>query len=234
MISVCMTTYNGAPHLREQLASILPQLGERDEVVISDDGSTDETLSLISSIGSPLVKVVEGPRKGSPALNFENALRHCSGDYIFLADQDDKWAGNKVRRMMEALRDADCVVSDCYVTDGQLRVTTPSFYALNRTRPGLWYNLLRRNGYLGCCMAFKRNVMLRSLPFPKDIPMHDIWIGNVAACRFSVKFIEDRLIYFRRHGSNASVTAQKSPFSWSKKIGFRWNVLRHLFPRMWP
>jgi len=231
MISVCIATYNGAPHIGEQLASILPQLHEGDEVVISDDGSTDDTLSIVASFRSPLVKVVQGPCKGSPILNFENALRHCSGDYVFLADQDDKWTGDKVERMTEALQTADCVVSDCYVTDEHLRVTDDSFYRLNRTRPGTWYNLLQRNGYLGCCMAFSRRAVEKSLPFPKDIPMHDIWMGNVSAFWFNVKFIDDKLIYFRRHGHNASVTATRSPYSLKRKIGFRWHVLRQLLRR---
>lgn len=229
MITVCIATYNGAAHIAEQLASILPQLAEGDEVIVSDDGSTDQTLAIVQSFSSPLVKIVKGPCLGSPILNFENALRHASGDIIFLSDQDDKWVEGKVARMAEALREADCVVSDCYVTDERLRVTAESFYAMNATRPGLWYNLLRRNGYLGCCMAFRRSVAQASLPFPRHIPMHDIWIGNVAACKFSVKFIDDKLIWFRRHGHNASVTATKSPYSCWKKMGFRLRVLAGLF-----
>lgn len=229
MISVCIATYNGAAHIAEQLSSIFPQLAEGDEVIVSDDGSTDQTLAIVQSFRSPLVKIVKGPCLGSPILNFENALRHASGDLIFLSDQDDKWVEGKVVRMAEALREADCVVSDCYVTDERLRVTAESFYAMNATRPGLWYNLLRRNGYLGCCMAFRRSVAQASLPFPRRIPMHDIWIGNVAACKFSVKFIDDKLIWFRRHGHNASVTATKSPYSCWKKMGFRLRVLAGLF-----
>lgn len=231
MISVCIATYNGAAHIAEQLGSILPQIGEGDEVIVSDDGSTDRTLAIVRSFRNPAIRIVQGPCKGSPILNFERALRACSGDYIFLSDQDDKWVDGKVDRMMEALREAECVVSDCYVTDERLHVTAESFYATNATRPGLFYNLLCRNGYLGCCMAFRRCVLQRSLPFPGNIPMHDIWIGNVAACKYRVKFIEDKLIYFRRHASNVSVTARKSPYSCLKKIGFRWRILSHL-PRL--
>lgn len=234
MISVCLATYNGAAFLDEQLDSIFSQLDVTDEIVVSDDGSTDATPAIVQRYASaqgPSVKVVKGPCGGVPALNFENALRHASGDVIFLADQDDRWVDGKVARMTEALREADCVVSDCYVTDGSLHVVSESFYASNATRPGRLYNLLRRNGYLGCCMAFRREVMERSLPFPASIPMHDIWIGNVAAFFFKVKFIDDRLIYFRRHSHNSSVTARKSPFSCWKKIGFRWSVTAALIGR---
>ena len=96
MISVCIATYNGGKTIHTQLASILSQLGENDEVVISDDHSTDNTLDIIRAFNSPIVRIVEGPVKGSPIPNFENALQHSKGDIIFLADQDDKWVENKV------------------------------------------------------------------------------------------------------------------------------------------
>lgn len=229
MISVCIATYNGEKLLRQQLDSILPELSAGDEIVISDDNSTDCTRDIINSYNSPFIRLIEGPCKGSPIPNFENALQHAKGEYIFLSDQDDVWVPGKVKIMLAALEKSHCVVSDCYVTDGHLNVTSDSFYALNNTRPGFLYNLLRKNGYLGCCMAFRRDVLEKSLPFPDDTPMHDIWIGNIAALRFDVTFIPDKLIYFRRHNHNASVTARKSTYSVKQKLGFRWSIIRHLF-----
>ena len=228
MISVCIATYNGEQMIGEQLSSILPQLTAEDEVIVSDDHSSDHTIDVIKSFHSPLVKIIEGPHVGSPIANFENALQAAHGDYIFLSDQDDKWLPNKVEVMMTALKKYDCVVSDCYVTDGNLKVTSDSFYRLNHTKDGKLYNLFLKNGYLGCCMAMTKNVVKSSLPFPSDISMHDIWIGNVAAFYHSVCFIPDKLIYFRRHDNNASVTARKSTFSFCQKLQFRLNILRPL------
>ena len=228
MISVCMATYNGEKMIKEQLASILPQLHEGDEVVVSDDHSSDHTLDVVRAMNNPLIRIVEGPHNGSLISNFEHALKVAKGDYLFLCDQDDKWLPNKVEVMMKALKTADCVVSDCYVTDDTLNVTSESFYTLNKTKPGKVYNLLLKNGYLGCCMAMKRKVVEAAMPFPADIPMHDIWLGNVAAFHFSVSFIPERLIYFRRHGSNSSVTARKSTYSFSQKMGFRMAILKGL------
>ena len=233
MISVCIATYNGKEELRRQLDSIYPQLSAEDEIVISDDNSTDGTRELIESYMhredvEPQVRLIDGPCLHSPIPNFENALRNSKGDYIFLSDQDDQWMPNKVEVIMRALQQSCCVVSDCVVTDGNLRVIAPSFYQLNVTRPGWMYNLLRKNGYLGCCMAFRRCVLERSLPFPKHTPMHDIWIGNVAAMYFDVNFIDDKLINFCRHDHNASDTARKSTASLIKKIGFRVVVIKDL------
>lgn len=231
MVSVCIATYNGADVIREQLESILPQLSRFDEVVVSDDGSTDDTVEIVKAIGSPLVRLIEGPRRHSPIFNFECALQAAKGDIIFLSDQDDRWMPNKVEVMVKALEQYDCVVSDCCVTDSHMAVTAESFYALNGTRVGRFYNLACKNGYLGCCMAFKRRVLERALPFPKSIPMHDIWIGNVAAYYYTIGFIPEKLIMFRRHDHNASDTARKSSFSLLQKLKFRVNVIVPLISR---
>lgn len=228
MISVCIATYNGERFIARQLVSILKQLGSGDEVIVSDDGSTDNTLALINRLSDRRIRIINGPRRGVPALNFENALRAAKGDYIFLSDQDDVWFDRKVEICVEYLKRCYCVVSDAIVTDGNLRQTATSFFRLNNTKAGRWYNLLLKNGYLGCCMAFRKEVRDAALPFPPNTPMHDIWIGNVAAFIFNVEFIDKPLIYFRRHGHNNSTTAHKSSYSISEKIGFRLSVCKGL------
>jgi cellulose synthase/poly-beta-1,6-N-acetylglucosamine synthase-like glycosyltransferase len=228
MISVCIATYNGQRFIGRQITSILSQLEEGDEVIVSDDGSTDETLSVINQLGDPRIRIIEGPHRHSPVWNFENALKHAKGDFIFLSDQDDLWMLDKVEVTMRWLQKYDCVVSDCRTMDAEERVLEGSFYAVNGTRSGKYYNLLVKNGYLGCCMAFRRNVLKASLPFPPDIPMHDIWIGNVAAFRYSVCFIADKLMHYRRHGDNASTASSPSAYSLSERLRFRWIVARDI------
>ncbi len=225
-----MATYNGVPVVLTQLHSILDQLSDGDEVVVSDDASSDDTRLLIEELGDKRVRIVDGPATGSPIPNFENALRHANGDFIFLSDQDDKWLPGKVEACIGKLREGnDCVVTDCVVTDRDLNTTAPSFFQLNGTRKGRLYNLLVKNGYLGCCMAFTRDVVKKSLPFPSDIPMHDIWIGNVAARTGKVAFIDKPYLLFRRSGENASTTASKSRYGLLRKLSMRWTVLRHLY-----
>lgn len=228
MISVCMATYNGERYVRAQLLSILSQIGENDEVVVSDDGSADGTLGVIRSVGDRRIRIVNGPRRHSPTLNFENALAMAKGDIIFLADQDDVWTEDKVRVCVEALTTADCVVSDAWVTDSSMNVTSPSLYAMMHVRSGRFYNLLWHNGYTGCCMAFKRCVLDDALPFPASIPMHDIWIGNVAAFFHTVRFIDNRLVRFRRHDAAASCNGRGSHFSAWQKAMFRWNIAKSI------
>lgn len=228
MISVCIATYNGARYIGEQLASILKQLSAEDEVVVSDDGSTDGTIDIVRSLNDRRIRIVDGPRRHSPTLNFEWALRNAKGEYIFLADQDDVWLEGKVTRCVEELQMCDCVVSDARVTDSLLNTTSESLFQLMHVKHGRLSNLLWRNGYTGCCMAFKREVLSKALPFPTDIPMHDIWIGNVAAFCGSLHFINDRLLLFRRHDAAASCNGKRSNYSLWQKLSFRWHTLKNI------
>ncbi len=218
MISVCIASYNGERYLGEQLASILksPLV---DEVVISDDGSSDATRDVIARHADSRVRVVEGPRAG-PVKNFEHALSQVRGDQIFLADQDDVWLPGKVETMSRSLATCDLALSDCAVVDQDLQVLYPSFFALRGSRPGLARNLVR-NSYLGCCMAFQRSLLGYALPFPKSLPMHDWWLGLVAETFGRVAFIPTSLLMYRRHGTNASDTSGRSSASLSQQLTWR-------------
>ena len=231
MISVCMATYNGEKFLKEQIDSILSQLGDRDELIISDDGSTDKTIQIVTSYHDQRIHLIDGPKKHSPIWNFENALQHAKGDFIFTADQDDVWHSDKVAVSLAHLQKVDCIVSNCRIVDADLNLKHDSFYSLNHTRLGKWYNLLIHNGYLGCCMAFRRSVLNAALPFPARIPQHDIWIGNVAAFKHHLLFIQDQLIDYRRHDSNASSTSGKATSTFLQKIGYRLDIIKGLLSR---
>ena len=229
MISVCIATYNGAGVILTQLQSILPQLSPQDEIVISDDGSKDDTVQQVQSLGDARIRIVQGPCKGSPIPNFENALSMAKGDYIFLSDQDDQWLPGKVDAVMQKLQVGyACVLTDCSVTDENLCVTHPSFFALNKTHEGKYYNLLVKNGYVGGCMAMRRDLVQRCLPFPHDLPMHDMWIGNVAAFYYKIAFLHQPYSYFRRTGNNASTSGGRSTNSFIKKLGIRWKIIKEL------
>ena len=117
MISVCMATYNGERYLREQVDSILRELGEGDELVISDDGSTDSTLDIIKSFGDVRIKIFHNEGHHGVNGNFENAISKSTGDYIFLSDQDDVWIEGKVKECLEALGDSDLVLHDAMIVE---------------------------------------------------------------------------------------------------------------------
>ena len=205
-ISVAMATYQGERFIREQIDSILTQLGEGDELIISDDGSRDRTRSIIQDYQrtDSRVILVDGPCQGI-VKNFENAIRHAHNERIFLADQDDVWAPDKVKTVMACFEQTDAVLvmHDACVVDEQLKEVEPSFFRLRRSRTGLVNNLIK-NSYIGCCMAFNAQLVPDILPFPQKIPMHDQWIGLMAERVGRVELLDKPLLQYRRHGTNQS------------------------------
>ncbi len=232
-ISVAMVSYQGAKYIEEQLDSILMQLGADDEVVISDDGSTDGTREIIAQYTrkDSRVRMIDGPKAGVKK-NVENALRACDGEYIFLADQDDIWMPEKVERVMDTFEKSGVglVVHDALVTDGNCQeVILDSFYSLKGSGAGVLKNIWR-NTYIGCCMAFKRDLLEQVLPIPNYIEMHDQWIGVINdQLKRGTTFIPEKLIKYRRHGSNASeMSHYPIPRMLKNRICFVWALLtRH-------
>lgn len=227
MISVCVATYNGEKYIRQQLNSIRMQLGEDDEIVVSDDMSCDGTVSIIEGMNDSRIRIFKHENKYArfkidyATHNFENALNHVKGDIVFLSDQDDVWLPNKVEVMMAALRHSDVVMSDCYVTDKDLNVVSSSYYKTNRVfRPSIFYNFLKPS-FLGSCMAFRRDVLDKVLPFPKYGVGHDLWIGLVGlrCCRF--RFLDEPLIYYRRHQFSVTDGGKDNKTSLWFKIRYR-------------
>ena len=203
MISVCMATYNGSKYIKEQLESILSQLPEDAELIVSDDGSKDDTLDLVRNFRDTRIKIITGPGKG-PVKNFENALREAKGEIIFLSDQDDVWQPDKLEKVLSAFdADTECVLHDAVVTDADGKMLMPSFFAWRKVHHGVLGNLMK-NSYTGCCMTLTKELVTKALPFPEGIEMHDWWIGLLAERDGASKFIDDKLIHYRRHGENAN------------------------------
>lgn len=220
-ISVALAAYRGEKYIAQLVGSVLAQLGVGDEVIISDDlpsGRTREALDAFIS-ADERIKYIEGPGEGV-VKNFQNALEHTSGDVIFYADQDDVWLPGKAERVLAAVRDgADVVLHDAAVTDENLSVTQPSFFAAHGTRAGIFRNIAR-NSYVGCCMAMTARMKGVVLPFPEGLPMHDQWTGILGERFGRVELIDEPLILWRRHPdavTGASVSAAQR-LIWRKTV----------------
>ena len=154
MISVCIASHNGEKYIKEQVDSILCQIGSDDEVVISDDGSTDKTLAILEAYNDPRIKVFRyvHPCKyrynfDYATHNFENALHHAKEDIIFLADQDDVWLPDKVEKVKAAFYDKEvmAVLHDAKIVDENLNEVEPSFFKLRHSETGFLKNLWRNS-----------------------------------------------------------------------------------------
>ena len=227
-ISVCMTTFNGAQFVSQQLESILAQLPLSAELIVVDDASTDETVSLIERFEDPRIKLYRNKTNVGVVKSVERALMTSTKEIIFTADQDDVWLLNKIDTVLNAItQNTSLVVHDAIVTDQQLLPQPLSYF--DRLSPSK--NPLRnlfKNTLIGAMMAFPRSLINEALPFPERIGMHDIWLGLVASRTGAIELLPDKLIYYRRHINNASPTLSVSKRPMNRRIEERLSTLYHL------
>ena len=231
-ISVCMATHNGERFIRRQLESILCQLSPDDEVVISDDSSTDVTVVTIKEFADPRIRLFENSTFYSPIFNFEHALQMAGGDIIVLSDQDDVWLDNKVAVIREKFATTHhrhyLIAMDGFVVDEDERVIDPSIFERLGAGKGFWKNIFN-NRYLGCCLAFSRELLEVALPFPRRIPMHDMWLGQLCELIGETEFVPEKTIKYRKH--EASLTEFRIRFAPLTQIKRRWFLLCYLLAR---
>jgi glycosyltransferase involved in cell wall biosynthesis len=225
-VSVCMAAFNGGKYIEIQLRSILPQLGSQDEVLIVDDRSDDDTVARIRGMRDGRIRLIEHKANQGVVATVEDALRLASGDILFLSDDDDIWAENKVKRYLEVFRarpDVQIVTSRVRLIDNE-----GNPYADDRIMrkgefsAGFWRNVYK-NRYQGSAMAIKASLLQQVLPFPvRPAFLHDQWIGTRnAIAGGKTAIIEEELLFYRRHSNNFS--RRLSP----------WNQLRARVELLW-
>lgn len=207
-ISVCLASYNGELYIKQQVESILKQLGKSDELIISDDGSTDNTRKILEDISDPRIKIVLNENEKGYTRNFENALKHATGDYFFLSDQDDVWLDGRVDACMEKLKTSNFIMTDGYITDEYLNKQSKTHFEKHSVRQGFFNNWVKTR-YVGAFMAFDKEVYNFIIPFPKNqfYAPHDYWITISSELYFKCHLINEPYILYRRHNSN--VTGQR-------------------------
>jgi len=203
-----MAAYNGERYIRDQLKSILVQLSSTDEVIIVDDASHDRTLEIIEDLHDQRIHIIRHDVNKGVLAAFERAVRSASGQFIFLSDQDDLWAPDKVSEFLNAFEDhpeAAVVVCDAALIDERSEVIAITNFARCPFRPGLIANLFRSR-FIGCMMAFRSTLLPRILPFPDGLDvLHDIWIGtNNSVSGGATWFIDKPLTLYRRHSGNVT------------------------------
>ena len=224
-----MCTFNGEEFLAPQLESILAQTLLPEEIVVSDDGSTDRTLEMVrefsaASVAAKTIRWVITSRKEplGPAQNFEQALARASRGLIALADQDDVWVPEKLQVLADRLgREPSAVLahSDATLTDGRGIKGPTLMKTLGATRAELrnleagkgLAALMRRNLVTGATVMIRRELLEEASPFPTGW-MHDEWLGLVAALQGALVFEKETLVDYRQHGNNA-IGASKTTMS---------------------
>lgn len=204
-ISIAMATYNGAQYLSAQLQSFVDQTRQPDELIITDDCSSDETEAIVrefAKIAPFSVMFYRNEKNLGYCGNFNAALMKTSGDLVFLSDQDDVWFPEKIAHMVEvAERNAEMLVlmNDAALTDGELN-------EVGLTKVGQIRSAgLGIEGFvMGCCAAIRRELLDFCLPIPEGIRAHDNWLVKIAD-GLGAKFVDTEVLqYYRRHESNES------------------------------
>jgi len=222
-VSVALCTYNGARYLREQLVSILTQSVSPLEVVLSDDGSTDDTVDVARrtvaefASGHPDIsvqfRVIENPTALGVAKNFEQAMLACAGELIALCDQDDVWRPGRLEQLVAAFENRPelmLVHSDAaLVAESGSALGISLFEALEVTdaekqeiHAGAGFDtLLRRNLVTGATTMVRAELVRRAAPFP-DSWIHDEWMAVIAAATAQFDMLDRQLTDYRQHGGN--------------------------------
>lgn len=221
-VSIAMASYNGGAFIGEQLNSFVQQQRLPDELVVCDDGSSDDTVEQLERFAKTApfdVRIVRNEENLGYNRNFEKAMGLCSGDLILISDQDDIWFGNKISTLValfEAHPDIDLIVNNqTIVTDGK-----PGSTIFENSRKFGF-----PDGYLtaGSCTSLRKSSLEIILPvFPAAA--YDHWIGTMARFLQSKLLHEQSLQTYRRHGGNTSspVLAADSPTWWSVMSRYGW------------
>lgn len=215
-IAVALCTYNGEAHLREQLRSILAQSRLPDELVVTDDASDDDTMSILDRELRDAPFAVDCERNTTTigvAANFAATLARCHADVIALADQDDIWAPHRLAAGCSpfASDDVTATFSDAVLIDDAGRARPSSLWAKHGIGKrahrrlaggGVWRQMLRWNCVTGATLAIRRDVLDTALPIPADT-LHDEWLAIVAAGLGDVVAVPERLVSYRVHSGSA-------------------------------
>ncbi len=213
-ISVALCTYNGEQFLKEQLDSILNQTLAVDEIIICDDKSTDATISILKEykeIFPSVISIYENENTLKSVKNFEKAISLCTGNIIFLSDQDDIWVNNKVEKYCAFFNEnpsIEVLASNGYCIDEKSVVSEkyslwdiPEFLREQNIKIDYFKTITYfSNIVTGASMAFRRSILPELLPFPiiKDLH-HDEWITIIASSKNAFEMLNEKYFYYRIH-----------------------------------
>jgi glycosyltransferase involved in cell wall biosynthesis len=215
-ISVALCTYNGQEFLGEQLESIFNQTYDVSEIIVCDDGSNDESVAILNRYMEKvpgIMKVYPNKKNLGPKENFQKSLKLCSGDIVFLSDQDDLWYPCKAKSVVDFFThhpQALGVFSNGKVIDKDGKVLDQQLWdAVHFDEEAFTY--IRKFGLLdylvnmgsavtGASLALRKEALDYVLPFRlMDLLWHDEWIALRLASLDKLYWLNEPLIAYRVH-----------------------------------
>lgn len=216
--SVALCTYNAEKFLHEQLQSILNQTVSVNEIVVCDDNSTDTTLEILKGYQQnypSIFKIFKNLQQLGSIKNFEKAITLCTGDIIFLSDQDDVWLPNKVEVISETFANhsfVNCIATNGFIINEKSIVNNnvltiwevPKILKDHNISLNFFKSICCFNNFItGATMAFKRELINEITPFPnyKKLMHHDEWIALHSSYKKAFMFLNEKLIKYRVHSN---------------------------------
>lgn len=201
-----MATYNGEKYVREQLESIWSQSVKPDEIIISDDASTDNTISVIEyfikQTGAP-VTLIENSENHGFIKNFHTALSHANGDIIFLSDQDDLWLPDRIaacKRIFDRQPEVLSLSCGLIVSDGT--AIAADVKKKDRFSKVPLSRFLRYPHYPGMAMALRKELVKEMLACGNTDAVHDWLLNYLAAKKGGMYYLDTPLVIYRQHKGN--------------------------------
>lgn len=214
MISIAMATYNGECYVREQLDSILVQTICNWELIVCDDGSTDNTLSILQTYAKndSRIKIYQNERNLGFKRNFEKAISLCNGEYIALCDQDDIWYPNHLEILLNQIGDnslsignSDIVDADNTYLNKRMSDTDHVHFIPKDYRKLLYREFFYSNPFQGASMLLKKDFAQKCIPIPNEVHYHDTWISTCACLDQGLAYTYTSITRYRQHEKNITI-----------------------------
>ena len=227
-ISIALCTWNGAAHLAEQLASLAGQTRLPDELIVCDDASTDDSVAIVQHFGQTApfpVHLRQNPTRLGVVKNFTKAIVQCSGDLVFLCDQDDVWRRDKIAVLLREFDNNDnlgALFSNAQLSDARTLWDHIGFRSRERraVHAGRAFDILvERNVVTGATLAFRDRWREAVIPI-HEVPgmLHDQWIATIISAVAQVDCVDDCLIDYRQH-ARQQVGAGVAAGGWGRWVG---------------
>jgi len=216
-ITICMATYNGEKFLPEQMDSIISQSNQDWQLLIRDDGSDDDTVSIVEEYASRLpekIKLIKDNETHLGAsLNFGRLLKQTNTEYIMFSDQDDIWLPNKIELTLNAMKKTErgnqdkpiLIHTDLKVTDSHLNTIANSLWNYQKLFPETGDNLnkiMAHNVVTGCTVMINKAAKTVSLPVPPEAIMYDWWLALNVCRNGKIVYLPIQPILYRQHSQN--------------------------------
>lgn len=216
---ILLSTYNGTPYLEDFLTSLEQQTYHNWDLIVRDDGSSDDTLVILQKFSDKINKVSIlkdkqnlGAKKSFSTLVNVALQSQEQYKYIMFADQDDIWLPDKIEKTYLKMKEFESqydpfpllVHSDVSVVDEKLNVIASSFWSyqhIDPTRDRL-NHLLLHNIVTGCTVMVNRILAEKVKTIPDEAIMHDWWMAMVASAFGKIAYIDESLMLYRQHGTN--------------------------------